>query len=162
MGEDKALQLWNGARAIDLVVALAKSIPAQAIVTAGHSDYGYPFAADALRWGGPVGGVMAGAAALQAEGCSRALILAVDAPTIGVEDLRPLLAKQAACYAGLPLPMVVALPLPAECLPNWPLARLADAAGVEGLVRPDEAVLRLRGANTEPERLRLLAEMTGR
>ena len=164
MGEDKALQLWDGKRAIDLVAALAVSIPARPIVTAGPSDYGYPMIPDALRWAGPVGGVMAGAAALQAAGCTRALVLAVDAPTIRRADLQPLLENPATagCYAGLPLPMVIHLPLPAACLPDWPLARLADAAGAARLVCPEEMVPRLRGANDAAERLSLLTERKDR
>jgi hypothetical protein len=56
--------------------------------------------------------------------------------------------------------MVIDLPLPSDCLADWPLARLADAAGLARLACCDQMIPRLRGANNEAERMRLLAEMT--
>ncbi|OYW99702.1 MAG: molybdopterin-guanine dinucleotide biosynthesis protein A, partial [Caulobacter vibrioides] len=102
---------------------------------------------------GPVGGVLAGARAL---GTARLLVLAVDAPTITLEDLAPLLAM-GGCYEGLPVPMVLdAAALPADAEAGWPLRRLAERAGLQALPVPDGALLRLRGANTPEERDALL------
>jgi molybdopterin-guanine dinucleotide biosynthesis protein A len=61
------------------------------VLTAGR-DHGLEHVDDPAPGAGPVGGVLAGARALAAHGLTRALVLAVDAPTVTVEDLAPLLA----------------------------------------------------------------------
>src|SRR4051794_11241884 len=43
MGVDKAAAAWSGVRAVDRVVALAKALGAQPVLTAGAVDYGYSF-----------------------------------------------------------------------------------------------------------------------
>ncbi len=152
MGRDKAVLDWGGARAVDLVAALARAVGAQALVTAG-ADFGLPWVPDEDAMAGPVGGVLAGARFL---GTERLLVLAVDAPTVTVDDLAPLLAA-GGYYEGLPVPMVVdAGALPADAQAGWPLRRLVEAAGLRALPVPDGALERLRGANTPEERERLL------
>jgi molybdopterin-guanine dinucleotide biosynthesis protein A len=155
MGRDKALLDWGGERAIDRVTALAKAAGAETLVTAG-ADLGLPWVPDGEAGAGPVGGVLAGVAAL---GTARLLVLAVDAPTVTIEDLAPLLAAAApgATYEGLPLPMVLdASALPESAEPGWPLRRLAERAGLAALPVPDGALARLRGANTPEERADLM------
>ena len=161
MGEDKALQLWGGRRAVDLVAALAKAAGAVEIVTVGGGDYGWPRVDDVEPLAGPVGGILAGAAALAARGCGEALILAVDSPTIRLEDIAPLLGAPSpgAAFEGLHLPMrieIAALPAVAEA--GWPVRRLIEGAGLERPVCPPCAERRLRGANTPEERVALLTE----
>jgi molybdopterin-guanine dinucleotide biosynthesis protein A len=88
--------------------------------------------------------------------------LAVDAPTIGLADIAPLLALSGpgAAYEGLHLPMVVDIAaIPAEAQSGWPLARLAERAGLARPVCPPDAWGRLRGANTPTERATLLADL---
>jgi molybdenum cofactor guanylyltransferase len=158
MGEDKAAMDWGGVRAVDRVAELARAVGADPVLTAG-GDYGLPFVADPQPLGGPVGGVMAGCAALAQAGCRRALILAVDAPTLTVQDLAPLLAAEepGAAYAGFPAPMVIDLSAVPHDLPtNAPFRRFVDHAGVRQLALPDGAQARLRGANTPHERDALL------
>jgi molybdopterin-guanine dinucleotide biosynthesis protein A len=164
MGVDKAELDWLGARAIDRVIALAETLGAAPVLGVGARSYGRPQVAEEPAMSGPVGGILAGAAALRSKGCERALVLAVDAPGLCAQDVRPLLQApgNGATYEGLPLPMVVALSsLPAEARSDWPLARLAEAAGLQQLNCPTEARARIRGANTPEERealLRLLRE----
>lgn len=158
MGVDKASQDWGGARAVDLLAALAQALGSEQTLTVG-ADHGLPFVPDPQPGAGPVGGVLAGAAVLARAGLARALILAVDAPTLTPEDLAPLLADQGAgaAYEGLPLPMVLGLEaLPAEAEAGWPLRRLVERAGLTTLPVPAEARARLRGANTPEERAELL------
>ncbi|WP_354073708.1 NTP transferase domain-containing protein [Caulobacter sp. 1776] len=151
MGRDKAVLDWGGERAVDRVAALARAVGAEALVTAG-ADLGLPWVPDGEAGAGPVGGVLAGAAAL---GTARLLVLAVDAPTMTAEDLAPLLAA-GGYYEGLPVPMVVdAAALPADAEPGWPLRRLVERAGLLALPIPDGAMARLRGANTPEERAAL-------
>jgi len=162
MNADKAALLWAGRRAIDRVAVLAEAAGAQVIMTVGRRDYGFPLVADEPPQGGPVGGVLAGAAALSAAGCDRMLVLAVDAPTIGPADIAPLLAEggPGAAYESLHLPMVDDIAaMSTEAQAGWPLARLAERAGVTRLPCPPEAEARLRGANTPEERHALLAEL---
>ena len=152
MGRDKAALDWGGRRAVDRAADLARSVGAQALVTAG-ADLGLPWVADDAAGAGPVGGVLAGARAL---GTARLLVLAVDAPTITPSDLAPLLAK-GGCYEGLPVPMVLdAAALPPDAEAGWPLRRLVERAGLRALPVPDGALARLRGANTPEERDELL------
>jgi molybdenum cofactor guanylyltransferase len=161
MGEDKAVQLWAGHRAVDLVVALAGAAGATEIVTVGGDDYGWPQVPDAAPLAGPVGGILAGVAALAACGCDEALILAVDSPTIRLNDLWPLLAAPppGAAFEGLHLPMRVAISaLPADAEAGWPIRRLIERAGLARLPCPPGAKRRLRGANTPEEQARLMAE----
>lgn len=148
MGRDKALLDWDGQRAVDRVAALARAAGAMALVTAG-ADLGLPWVPDEAAGAGPVGGVLAGARAL---GTARLLVLAVDAPTVTIEDLAPLLAA-GGYYEGLPVPMVVeAAALPADAQAGWPLRRLVERAGLVALPVPEGAMARLRGANTPEER----------
>src|SRR5581483_8426222 len=111
MGEDKARLTWNGVGAVERLARVAGALGAGHIVTAGRGEFGLP-RVDDLPGGGPVPGILAGLAELLARGCVRALVLAVDAPTVSAEDLRPLVVSAApgAAYAGLPLPLVVDLP----------------------------------------------------
>lgn len=162
MGADKATLDWNGRRALDRLADLARGLGCATVITAGR-DLGLPFVPDPPG-SGPVGGVMAGAQALAGQGLARALVLAVDAPTLRAEDLAPLLAAPSpgAIFHGLALPMVTDLAaLPAEAAFDWPLFRLADAAGLERLACADEVARRARGANTPAEREALLAELAG-
>jgi molybdopterin-guanine dinucleotide biosynthesis protein A len=158
MGRDKAALAWDGTRAVDRLAALAEALGAERVLTVG-ADLGLPFVPDPEPGAGPVGGVLAGAAALRAAGLARALVLAVDAPTITVEDLAPLLAAPApgAAFEGLPLPMVLDLSaLPENAEAGWPLRRLVERAGLAVVAVPAEAEARLRGANTPEERAGLL------
>lgn len=159
MGDDKAVQDWGGLRAVDRVAALAQALGADPVVVAG-GDYGLPFVPDPSPGAGPVAGLLAGAAMLAAAGCRRVVVLAVDAPTARADDLAPLFAAGApgAAFEGLHLPMVVDLAaLPAEAQGDWPIARLAERAGLARPTCSDDVRLRLRGANTPDERARLLA-----
>lgn len=158
MGRDKAALDWGGVRAVDRLAALAQALGATSLLTVG-TDLGLPWIADPQPGAGPVGGVLAGAAALQALGLERALILAVDAPTVTVADLAPLLAAEApgAAFEGLPLPMAITLSaLPFDAAPGWPLRRLVERAGLAVIALPAGAEARLRGANTPQERAGLL------
>lgn len=162
MGVDKAAQDWAGRRAVDRLAELAESLCAHAVVTAGARDYGLARAVEDPPGGGPVAGLTAGAAALRAAGCARALVLAADAPTLTREDLAPLLAAAApgAAYEGLHLPLVVDLTaLPADAGHGWPMGRLVERAGVARPPAPALAADRLRGANTPAEREALLRRL---
>jgi molybdopterin-guanine dinucleotide biosynthesis protein A len=159
MGADKAALAWDGQRAIDRVAGLATAAGAVRVLTAGR-DHGLEHVDDPAPGAGPVGGVLAGARALAAHGLTRALVLAVDAPTVTTQDLAPLLAASGpgAFYEGLPVPMVVSLAaLPAEAEAGWPLRRLVERAGLEALACDEAVRARLRGANTPEER----AQLTG-
>lgn len=160
MGQDKALLDWVGLRAIDRVAAIAAAAGALAIYSVGPEDYGLPFVPDELA--GPVGAVLAGAAALRAAGCTRALVLAVDAPTLTAADLAPLLAapRPGAAFDDLHVPLVFELAaISAEAAPGMALKRLAALAGIARLPVPPGAHARLRGANTPEERTVLLAAL---
>ena len=157
MGADKAALDWDGQRAVDRVAALASAAGAVRVLTAGR-DLGLEHVDDPAPGAGPVGGVLAGARALAAHGLARALVLAVDAPTVTVDDLAPLLAagEPGAVYEGLPVPMVVTLAaLPADAEPGWPLRRLVERARLATLPCDEAVKLRLRGANTPEERAAL-------
>jgi molybdopterin-guanine dinucleotide biosynthesis protein A len=154
MGADKALLDWNGQRAVDRVAAMATAAGAVRVLTAGH-DHGLDHVGDEQPGAGPVGGVLAGARVLAAAGLTRALVLAVDAPTATVEDLAPLLAAPApgATYEGLPIPMMLWLDaLPANAEAGWRLRWLAERVGLAALPCEDEVRVRVRGANTPEER----------
>jgi molybdopterin-guanine dinucleotide biosynthesis protein A len=162
MGRDKAELAWDGRRAVDRLADLARGLGAAAIVTAGPRDYGLPVAMDDPPGGGPVAGIVAGAAALRAAGCTRGLVLAVDAPTASAADLAPLLAAPApgATYDGLNLPLVLDLGrLPPDAGSGWAMGRLIDATGLARLACPPDAAARLRGANTPEERETLLRRL---
>jgi len=157
MGADKAALDWDGQRAVDRVAALAAAAGAVRVLTAGR-DHGLEHVDDPTPGAGPVGGVLAGARALAAHGLARALVLAVDAPTVTVDDLAPLLAaaEPGAFHDGLPVPMMVTLAaLPADAEAGWPLRRLVERAGLGALPCDDALRLRLRGANTPEERAAL-------
>ena len=156
MGRDKALLDWGGVRAVDRVAALARAAGAEAVLTAGR-DYGLDWVLDPEEGAGPVGGVLAGAAALRARGCARALVLAVDAPTLTADDLAPLLAtKRGGTFEVSPVPMVLPLDaLPEGAQAGWPLRRLVERAGLLVLPCAEEAKARILGANTPEERDRL-------
>jgi len=162
MGEDKGGLEWLGRRAVDRVAALAGQLGAETVITVGTTDYGLAHIADEPPLGGPVGGVLAGARALGEAGCDRALVLAVDAPSLTGADLAPLLAHDGpgAAFEGLHFPLVIALSaLPSEARADWPMARLVERAGLVRLPCPPGAQARLRGANTLEEREALLAEL---
>jgi molybdopterin-guanine dinucleotide biosynthesis protein A len=156
MGADKAELLWDGVRAVDRVADLARAIGAEALVTVGLRELGLPNVAEA--GGGPVAGLCAGAAWLRASGLDRALVLAVDAPTLRPDDLAPLLAAPppGAAFAHLHLPLAIYLAaVPAEAGAGWSMARLLTEARLALLPVADGAAQRLRGANTPQERAAL-------
>jgi len=162
MGADKGALPWLGMRAVDRVAALARAAGAHVLVTVGTTDYGLAFVADDPPLGGPVGGVLAGVKALRTRGCDRALVLAVDAPTIRLADIEPLLSEVGvgAAFEALHLPMVLDIAaIPSEARADWPMARLAERTGLSQLICPPEARARLRGANTPVERDELLVEL---
>lgn len=157
MGRDKAAILWDGQTSVASLAAMAFAAGA-AMVRVSGGDYGLPFTPDPSAFGGPVGGLLAAADALPR--AERLLVLAVDAPTLWPEDLEPLLSagRPGACYAGLPLPMVVyRAALPCSLTANASLRRLVADAGLAELPPPPAALRRLRGANT-PAELRLLRQ----
>jgi molybdopterin-guanine dinucleotide biosynthesis protein A len=159
MGADKALLDWDGQRAVDIVAALARQAGAVRVLTAGR-DHGLEHVEDPHPGAGPVAGVLAGAGTLAAHGISRALVLAVDAPTVTASDLAPLLAALApgAFYEGLPVPMVVTFDaFPSDARDDWPLRRLVERTGLAALPCDAATRLRLRGANTPEERAQLIA-----
>jgi len=162
MGQDKAVLPWLGLRAVDRVAALAATLGADPVITVGADDYGQTHVRDARPGGGPVGGVLAGAAYLREAGCARALVLAVDAPTLQATDLAPLLAADGpgAAFEGMHLPMTLDLAaIPAEARDDWPMARLVERAGLARLSCQPAAVERVRGANTPDEREALLSAL---
>ena len=162
MGADKAALDWLGVRAVDRVMAIAEALGAAPIYGVGARSYGRAHVVEEPAFSGPVGGILAGAAALQFQGCWRAVILAVDAPSLLPEDVRPLLAVggAGAIYTGFPLPMVLTLAaLSAEARAGWPLTRLAETAGLTRLDCPPDARARIRGANTPSERDALLQSL---
>jgi molybdopterin-guanine dinucleotide biosynthesis protein A len=163
MGADKAAADWAGQRAVDRVFDLASGLCAGPVQVCG-GDYGLPFVPDPFPGAGPVAGILAGAQALRTAGCTSALILAVDAPTLSAADLKPLLdaADPGAFFETLPLPMVIALDaLPAEARADWPLRRLAERAGLASLACTAAVTARARGANTPAEQDALLAGFRG-
>jgi molybdopterin-guanine dinucleotide biosynthesis protein A len=163
MGEDKGGADWLGLRAVDRVASLARAAGADAVITVGAIDYGLRHVVEDPPMSGPVGGILAGAAALG--GYDRALVLAVDAPTLLPQDLHPLLQQPGAgaAFEGLHLPMVLRLAaIPADAQAGWPLARLAERAGLVRLPCSGAARARLRGANTPAERDALLEALASR
>lgn len=159
MGADKATLDWDGRTAVDRVADLARAVGAAPIVTAGAASYGLDRVVEEPPGGGPVAGMVAGAATLRRVGCDRALVLAVDAPTILPEDLQPLLEAPApgAAFVGLHLPLVFHLSaLPETAGAGWPMGKFAEEAGLQQVASPPPARLRLRGANTPEERQILL------
>jgi molybdopterin-guanine dinucleotide biosynthesis protein A len=161
MGADKSGLVWGDLRAVDRVAALARMAGAETLVTVGRADYGLANVVEDPPLGGPVAGVLAGCAALRARGCDRALVLAVDAPTIRLADIAPLLSRggAGAAFVGLHLPMMLTLDAtPPDAKADWPLGRLADRAGLARLACDPQARARLRGANTPEERAVLMAE----
>jgi len=153
MGEDKALQVWDGARAVDLVASVARAVGADPVLTVGPRDYGLDNVVEA-RPSGPVGGVLLAAQRLRAT-CERLLVLAVDAPTIEADDLGPLVETPppGAAFEELHLPFVIEInALPAQSRPDWSVRRLIDTAGLRRLRCPPQSRARVRGANTPRER----------
>ena len=162
MGADKAEALWLGVRAVDRVADLARRCGAARVLTVGARSHGLAFVPDDRAGGGPVGGVVAGVRALAEAGCDRALVLAVDAPTLEPEDLAPLLdaAPPGAAFDGLYLPMSLEITaLPAEVEAGWPLGRLVERAGLLRIPCPPDRLDRVRGANTPQEREVLLQRL---
>lgn len=154
MGADKAVQMWGGERAVDRVARLATAVGATRLVTAGPDDLGWPHAPDPAPLSGPVAGLLS-ALELLGDGLERALVLAVDAPTLTIADLQLLLeaGSAGASYDGFPLPMVLPINrLPADARSDWPLRRLVERAGLTQLTPDPAAATRLRGANTPEER----------
>ncbi|WP_340644733.1 NTP transferase domain-containing protein [Phenylobacterium sp.] len=163
MGTDKAAQLWDGRRAVDLVAELARALGAKVVVSAGDGAFGLPRAPDPAPLSGPVAGVLAGIALVRGQ-VDRVLVLAVDAPTINPEDLAPLLAAGApgAAFDGQPLPMVLDIAaVPQDAQDDWPLRRFVARAGLIQIPLDLELLPRLRGANTPEERDRLAGESDG-
>jgi molybdopterin-guanine dinucleotide biosynthesis protein A len=160
MGEDKGAQDWRGRRAVDRVAALARAAGAEATVTVGAVDYGLPMVADVPPLGGPVGGILFGVAALSKADCDQILVLAVDSPTIRLEDIQPLLASDGAAFEGFHLPLVMFLSdVPTGAKSDWPISRFIERAGLLRPGCPAETQSRLRGANTPGEREALLVEL---
>ena len=158
MGADKALIEWDGVRAIDRVVRLARDVGADPVIVSG-ADHGIRFVPDPEAGAGPVAGVLAASSILRSEGVEVALVLAVDAPTITAEDLAPLLGASApgAAFAGLPAPMVLhVMAVPPDAENGWPLRRFVERAGLKELPVPRGAHNRLRGANTPLEQQTLI------
>ena len=151
MGQDKASQDWDGRRAVDLVADLARSAGAQTVLTAG-GDFGLTWVGDPGR--GPTGGVLAGAKRLAQLGASRAILLAVDAPTLERADLEPLLGAPSpgAFWSGYPAPAVFVLSAPAAGRLGAVAVATAGRAGRIGRSpsRARRPQSRLRGANTLP------------
>jgi len=165
MGTDKAALEWAGLRAVDRLARLARDVGAASVLTAGARTYGLPAVDDEAPGGGPVAGVAAGCRALADAGCDRALVLAVDAPTITAEDLAPLIEAPApgAAYAHLHLPLALYLSaMPKAAGPGWSMARLIAEVGLSLVEPAADSRLRLRGANTPAERAALLAELAVR
>lgn len=163
MGTDKAVQLWDGRRAVDRVADLAHALGATVVVSAGDGEFGLPRAPDPAPLSGPVAGVLAGIERVRGQ-AARVLVLAVDAPTIRPEDLAPLLAAEApgAAFEDQPLPMVLDLAaVPADAQVDWPLRRFVERAGLVQLALDPALLPRLRGANTPAERDRLADEPDG-
>jgi molybdopterin-guanine dinucleotide biosynthesis protein A len=162
MGADKAAMSWNGRSAVERLEALARSVGATRVLTAGGGDHGLERVDDPAPGGGPVSGIVAGVAALAASGHGRVLVLAVDAPTIRPDDLAPLLAagSPGAAYEGLNLPLIMDIAAtPDGAGPGWAVGRLIERARLMRLACPPGSAERLRGANTPEERDRLLAEL---
>lgn len=160
MGTDKATQVWGPQRAVDRVVALAASLGASEVVTAGPGDFGLPRALDPEPFSGPVAGVLSGLKLIDPT-IERVLILAVDTPTLRADDLAPLIAAAdpGAVFEGFPLPMLITrAAIAADAQDGWPLRRLAQRAGLAYLTAEPSAHGRLRGANTPEERDELLKE----
>ena len=165
MGEDKASADWLGQRAVDRVAAVAEAVGAAPVLTVGRRDLGLRAVTDETDGGGPVAGVVAGCARLAAGGCDRALVLAVDAPTILPADLSPLLVvgPRGAAFAHLHFPFLIHLAaVPVEAGPGWSVARLLTAARLRLLQPAPGSAARLRGANTPEERAALLRELAVR
>lgn len=162
MGVDKAGLDWLGHSAVDRIAAVATELGAERIITVGGGQYGYDAVPDQQRLAGPVGGVLAGSMALRAVGCRYALVLAVDAPTLSADDLRPLCGKTTPglAFEGLHFPVMIELDkIPTDAAAGWAMAQLLDGVGVTRLPSSPEARLRLRGANTPAERVALLDEL---
>lgn len=158
MGADKATQLWGQERAVDLVAGLAASAGAALVISAGPGRLGLPRALDAAPHGGPVGGILSGLAWLGGR-CAKVLVLAVDAPTLRLADIAPLLSAPSpgAVFAGLPLPMVLdPHAAPADAAADWPVRRFAERSGLAQLEPNAGSLARLRGANTPQEQAGLL------
>ena len=159
MGRDKALIDWGGRSAIERVAALGRAAGADTVLSVGR-DYGFGFVSDPRPEAGPVGGLLGGLAEARRRGAARALILAVDAPTLRADDLAPLLAAPApgATFEGLPVPMVLSVDAaPSDAADGWPLRRFVERAGLAVLPTSLGALMRLRGANTPQEMADLLA-----
>lgn len=162
MGRDKAELLWGGVRAVDRLAKIAREAGCAEVFSVGVRSYGLPFVADLEPGGGPVAGVAAGLKRLARSGATRALVLAVDAPTLSAEDVAPLLAAPlpGAIFEGLPLPMVVSVAaLPEQAGAGWPLRRLVEQAGLAVIPAKPGSLQRLRGANTPEERAALLLDL---
>lgn len=156
MGEDKATLDWNGRSAMDRAFDLADAAGAELVLSVGREAPGRSSVID--DGSGPVGGVILATHRLVEAGCERALILAVDAPTLTVDDLEPLLrVARGAAFDGQHLPMVLPLAaLPVEAEAGWSMGRLAERAGLARPACPPDALARVRGANTPEERMALL------
>lgn len=161
MGEDKALLSWNGRRAIDRVADLARSVAANEILVSGR-DYGLPYVSDPEPDCGPASGLIATAQAMRS--ADRILVFAVDAPTIGSDDVYPLLEVDGpgAVYEDQPVPMVIARDVLLACVGQRSLRQIVDAARLRHIVLPLARRARVRGANTPLEARTLRIELVHR
>jgi molybdopterin-guanine dinucleotide biosynthesis protein A len=162
MGEDKASADWLGRRAVDRVYDLANAVGAHLVLTVGRRHLGLHAVTEEDEGGGPVGGIVAGCAKLLSAGCERALVLAVDAPTITPTDLQALLGAKSpgAAFAHLHFPFLIFFDaLPCNIGPGNSVARFLTDAHLPLLDPPKESYKRLRGANTPEEREALLSEL---
>jgi molybdopterin-guanine dinucleotide biosynthesis protein A len=153
MGEDKALLVWDGVRAVDRVAGVARAVGADPVLTVGPRDYGVENVMEDPP-AGPVGGVLLAARRLPSR-CRRILVLAVDAPTITARDLDPLLSAPSpgAAFSRLHLPFVIEInALPASADSDWSVRRLIETAGLVRPPCPLNSRARVRGANTRRER----------
>jgi molybdopterin-guanine dinucleotide biosynthesis protein A len=159
MGHDKALLDWGGRRAIDRMVDLVQAAGVRTFFVAG-GDYGWPFVTDPHPQAGPCAGVAAGARLLREHGCTRMIVLAVDAPTVSLADLQPLMThSQGATYVGFPLPFAASIDaLPLDMPSDMPLRRLVEGMELVELTPSEGLMRRIRGANTPEERAALLNE----
>ncbi len=162
MQSDKAAMEWLGTRAVDRVVQLATGVGASLVVTAGYKDYGLPNALESGVRRGPVGGIVRGLQWLSRGGFSKALVLAVDAPTIRPDDIQMLLdaGTPGAFFKTLNLPFVLDIQtLPRAIGASASIRDIFSATRLPELSYLPGAYSRLRGANTPFERETLLEEL---
>lgn len=162
MGEDKGALDWLGQRAVDKVDKLARDVGAQKVLTVGRRSFGLDAVTGEEEGGWPVSGILAGCAALKSAGYERALVLAVDAPTIKPSDLADLVAapEPGAAFAHLHFPFLIFVDaIPPAIGSGHSVARFITAADLNLIETGEDSYGRLRGANTPEERGALLKEL---